>query len=126
MLAENRKNVNWTRILTNATIIFFLGYLIYSLLDPKGVESFSDLYSVIFSGITVLVLILTLNTYKELLKVSENTLSFTKTQTSFNFYIDNYKLFYELSKIKTDKVYENELFDEPSNFFENLTLSLFI
>jgi hypothetical protein len=91
-------NINWARILTNWTIILLIGFTTVSLIGPQPIDSITIPYSFILSGITVLVLIMTLNTYKDLLKVSERTLSFTKTQTSLDSYYNKYKLFDDLSK----------------------------
>lgn len=80
------------------------------------------LVTLILSGITVIVLLLTLKTYSKILKVSEDNLSFMKRQTTFNSYFDNYKLFTDLSKRKTDIIYHNDYIDKLYlPYFENLT-----
>lgn len=66
---------------------------------------------------------MTLKTYTEILKVSEQTLSFTKTQTAYNSYFDNFKLFLELSKMKTDKVRAGMLDDQVNTAFDELTFA---
>lgn len=103
-------------------VFLIMFWAIYNVgLYPEKTGINSNLIAILLSGITVIALFMTLNTYNELLEVSERTLSFTKRQTSFNSYFDNFKLFYELSKMKTDKVYDQEVYDEPYYFFDSLT-----
>jgi hypothetical protein len=71
--------------------------------------------------LTLIALVITFIIYYKLLIVSRNTLELTKTQTSFNFYFDKYKLFYDLSKEKTDIIFEGELYTDQKPFFENMT-----
>lgn len=71
--------------------------------------------------VTLLVLSITLLVYANILEVSEKTLTFTKTQTSFNSYFDNYKLFNELSRRKTDMLYHLDIDDGFTKYFEELT-----
>jgi hypothetical protein len=105
-------------------VIFFpILFFIFYLFQIHKVEMLFNSVSILYSAITVILLFLTVRVYRELLEVNERTLSFTKTQTSYNFYFDNYKLFYELSTLKTDKVYDKEAFDEAFNCFDSLTFA---
>ena len=71
---------------------------------------------------SLFVLIVTAIIYYRLLRVSDRTLKFTKSQTSFNIYFDNFKLFNDLSKRKIGTVSEDELiFKELREPFDNLT-----
>jgi hypothetical protein len=70
---------------------------------------------------SLFVLIVTAIIYYRLLRVSDRTLKFTKSQTSFNIYFDNFKLFNELSKRKIGTVTDDELiFKELKEPFDNL------
>lgn len=92
-------------------------------LHPDSSNQIGIAGTILLTGITAIILFLTLQTYVDLLKVSELTLSFTKTQTSYNSYFDNYKLFFELSKIKTDKLVEGKLDDDLIQYFDKLTFN---
>ena len=115
-----KHNLKWLIIVV---ILFPIIPLLYLLFFEHKTEFFFNITNILYSGITITVLAWTLYIYERLLKVSEQTLSFTKTQTSYNFYFDNYKLFYELSKLKTDNVYDQEVLDKPFKLFDNLTFA---
>lgn len=115
-------------ILVVICIILFIitvKYLIY----PPSSGIINNTLTNILSLVTILILLLTLQTYikivevsKETLRVSQDTLSFTKNQTSYDSYFDNYKLFNELSKRKTDVLYEGELlFTDHIDYFKDMT-----
>lgn len=105
-------------------VSIIMSFLIIMLfLKPSYINLIGVIGTILLTGITAIVLFLTLQTYGDLLEVSQQTLSFTKTQTSYNSYFDNYKLFFELSKMKTDKVYEGEVFDAPYHCFDAMTFS---
>jgi hypothetical protein len=73
------------------------------------------------STFTAFILLLTVFIYYRILNTTEETLSFTKRQTSFNLYFDNYKLFDDLSKRSTSIVLIDEIDDEFVPFFKNMT-----
>lgn len=97
--------------------------IILLFLNPESVNLIGAIGTITLTGVTAIILFLTLQTYSDLLKVSEQTLSFTKIQTSYNSYFDNYKLFNELSKQKTDILLEGELYSDISPFFVNMTFN---
>jgi hypothetical protein len=115
--------VDWIRILLIITIITMLGYFAILEIKPTTAANAIPLYSLYFSALTLIALLLTLNIYKGLLEVSERTLSFTQNQSSFSSYLDNFKLFYELSKQKTDILSQGDLQSDARSFFENLTFN---
>jgi hypothetical protein len=82
---------------------------------------FSSIENLLIPLFSLGVLLLTYRIYTKILKVSENTLAYTKSQTSFNIYLDNFKLFNELSKRKVAIVLEGELLPEQKTLFENMT-----
>lgn len=104
-------------------VSFIMSFLILMLfLNPDSINFIGVIGTIILTGVTAIVLFLTLQTYGDLLKVSKQTLTFTKTQTSYNRCLDNYKLFNELSKRKTSLVYSNEfIYSDHRPYFENLT-----
>jgi hypothetical protein len=101
--------------------LIVLWALYYVAKSPEKVGIYGSIATFVLSGFTLIVLFMTWDVYKELLKVSKQTLSFTRTQTSFNLYFDNYKLFDELSKRNTSIVLINEIADELTPFFKNMT-----
>lgn len=70
---------------------------------------------------SLFVLVVTAVIYYRLLRVSNKTLKFTKTQTLFNTYFDNFKLFNDISKRQIGYVLEGELFSDYRGPFDNLT-----
>lgn len=69
------------------------------------------------------VLIVTFIIYIRLLNVSKQTLKFTKSKTSFNIYLDNFKLYNEISKREIGIVIlDNELQETQRRLFENISL----
>jgi len=70
---------------------------------------------------SLVVIYMTWVIYKRILRVSEHTLLFTKNQTSFSSYLDNFKLYNELSKRKVSIVLEGELYCDQIFYFENMT-----
>jgi hypothetical protein len=117
----NRKS----RLILQISIIFILviSLMIVIGTHPERALISSTLGNVAISGITLIVLFLTWDVYRDLLKVSVQTLTFTKTQTVYNSYFDNYKLFFELSKMKTDKVSKGMINDNAKVSFDELTFS---
>ena len=71
--------------------------------------------------LTLGILVATFIVYYKLLRVSNSTLKFTKSQTSFNLFFDNFKLYNDLSKKKIGIVLDGELYSDQKPFFENLT-----
>jgi hypothetical protein len=99
-------------------ILVQIGFVIWPI---KGV--LTSIIQIASSGIITLTLILTLQTYIKIKDVDKETLEFTKTQTKFNSYFDNYKLFDDLSRRKL--VFERDVkyFSMPSKSdlsFENI------
>lgn len=101
--------------------ILTLCVIVYIFCNPGNAQIFGILGTVMFSGITVIVLYMTWSIYREILEVSKHTLKFTKNQTSFNSYFDNFKLFDDLSKRNTSIVLIGEIDDELVAFFKNMT-----
>lgn len=87
---------------------------------PKSVNLIGVIGTLLLTGVTAIILFLTLQTYVEILRVSEQTLSFTKTQTTFNTFFDNFKYFDDLSKRKIPFASEGGL-NEMEKHFENLS-----
>ena len=81
----------------------------------------SILKDLIIPFLTLGILVATFIVYYKLLMVSNRTLKFTKSQTSFNLFFDNFKLYNDLSKKKMGIVLDGELFSDQKPFFENLT-----
>ena len=89
--------------------------------NPNEVAFLNAFAAIIMSTFTAFILLLTVFIYYKILTTTEETLSFTKRQTCFNLYFDNYKLFDDLSKRNTSIVLINEIDDEFIPFFKNMT-----
>ncbi|HVN58957.1 MAG TPA: hypothetical protein VMT63_11705 [Bacteroidales bacterium] len=124
-MEHNRNSFSVFRWIIILVISFpFLMFLYLFIIEHKT-EFVFNLTSILYSGISIMVLVFTLFVYEKLLKVSEQSLTFTKRQTSFNSYFDNYKLFDDLSKRKTSIVLEDDLIGYPEivPFFESMTFN---
>jgi len=96
--------------------------IILILLNPGSANIIGIIGTISMTGVTAIVLFLTLQTYVEIQKNSEQTLSFTKTQTSFNVFFDNFKYFDDLSKRKIPFVSEGGLYD-MEKYFLNMSFN---
>lgn len=68
------------------------------LIKPTSANLIAAVSNITLTGVSVIVILLTLKIYIQILNVSEQTLSFTKSQTTFNTFFDNFKFFDDLAK----------------------------
>ncbi len=113
----HRERVIWA---VDIIILLVIVIVIRLVSNPEKLGLYTAIGTLVFSGISALLLLITAVIYKSLLEVTEQTLAFTKTQTSFNRYLDNYKLFDELSKRSTSIVLNSEI-NEGTPYFKNMT-----
>lgn len=112
-----KKAITFGIVLVSITMIICIVLIGYK---PESASIIGVIVTIELTGVTAIVLFLTLQTYVEILKVSKQTLSFTKTQTTFNTYFDNFKYFDDLSKRKTTIVSEGGLYAMDKHF-ENMS-----
>ncbi|TAL71234.1 MAG: hypothetical protein EPN88_05810 [Bacteroidetes bacterium] len=104
-----------------AVSFLMLILLILIIINPESSNLIGLIGTIILTGVTAIVLFLTLQTYIEILRVSEQTLSFTKTQTSFNIFFENFKYFDDLSKRIIPFISDGGLY-EMEKHFENMSI----
>lgn len=100
--------------------LLMMGLVIIIISNPESVNLIGVIGTITLTGITAIVLFLTLQTYVEIQRISEQTLTFTKTQSSFNTFFDNFKYFDDLSKRKMPFLSEGGLY-EMEILYENMT-----
>lgn len=90
------KDMGWFEISLISLFISFMTILVF--IKPESANLIGTISTITLTGLSVIVLFITLKIYIQILNVSEQTLSFTKTQTTFNALFDNFKYFDDLAK----------------------------
>lgn len=108
------------KLIAIVLVVFCFLSIIYPIFFSVG-DKFLMLFTYAVPFVTLLVLSITLLVYANILEVSEKTLTFTKTETAFNSYFDNYKLFNDLSRKKTDILYHLDIDQGFSKYFDELS-----
>jgi hypothetical protein len=91
--------------------------------DSDDTAFYSAFGTLLMSGLSVVILLFTVYIYYKILNSSNESLSFAKGQSSYSNYVDNFKLFIDLSKDKTGIILADEhiISNELRPFFENMT-----
>jgi len=112
-----KKAITFGIIMVSIVMFFFVLLIIF---NPQSANILGIISTIELTGITAIILFLTLQAYVTIIEVSEQTLSFTKTQTTFNTFFDNFKYFDDLAKRKTLFASDGGLF-EMEKHFENIS-----